>query len=538
MHASKLSTSVVHICGAHTDGSLQLEKQVLGDRPTDLFGGADRLLVQLHSGVLVDVLARRKAMDASVVAMGFGKSHSVACSSAGALYSWGVGDFGELGLGSKTLVAHGATEIKLAGQMKNVACGEFHSCALDDKGNMYSWGQNFDRQLGLYKKKKEEMNIYSNCYIEDIILTPKYLPFSAENRVSFIACGARFTVAISSVGDVWTWGSGECGQLGTGRCTSREVPACCYRVNGREEGVDAAVIGNQPMTQVACGFAHVIGRTADGSMYGWGINKQGQLGLGDDYTRQKPTLLPIDAFKNAIVDFQTNVASSAEEAENILRSDDPKQYQVCKVFAGAHSSAAIDNVGRLFTWGSGANYRTMHNNTSVLKRPTLVYRLAKNEVRTFAFSESASAVLIFSRLIDISPKQGPLKSFSRITLYGCGFYPSEDIVVKFARVGVAFVAPRSSLGKYVKDGVITCRPPKFRETGEYSVSVSLDGTNFMNDLMTVHIYAEPSLLSATPTICDARSILDSGGFLNVVLVSFTISKNAILFNVLFYLRLA
>ena len=60
----------------------------------------------------------------------------------GAAYTWGSGLFGQLG--------HGGTEgsdkpVKVQGSLKGlrvsaVACGIFHMLALDDNGNVYSWG--------------------------------------------------------------------------------------------------------------------------------------------------------------------------------------------------------------------------------------------------------------------------------------------------------------------------------------------------------------------------------------------------------------
>ena len=143
----------------------------------------------------------------------------------------------------------------------------------------------------------------------------------------------------------------------------------------------------------------------------------------------------------------------------------------------------------------------------VVKTPTLVHRLAKNEVNLFAFSDKASAALVISKLVSAYPLQGPMKSFTKLTLTGCGFYPSDDIVVKFTRVGVAFMPPRSSLGKFIRDGLIECKPPKFAQEGEYEVSLAVDGVNFVPETLKIDIYAEPCLLTVTPTVADARTIL-------------------------------
>lgn len=80
---------------------------------------------------------------------------------------------------------------------------------------------------------------------------------------------------------------------------------------------------------VACGAGHALAVAENGSLYRWGLNKSGQLGLGDTKTRYSPV---------------------GRRESSSLR----------KVIAEGHSSAAIDEEGRLFTWGSNDHGRLMH----------------------------------------------------------------------------------------------------------------------------------------------------------------------------------
>ena len=148
---------------------------------------------------------------------------------------------------------------------------------------------------------------------------------------------------------MWSWGAGECGQLGSGRCTNREIATCCYRVDGSSKSSQEAFLGHDPVTTIACGYAHVIALTKSGELYTWGINKQGQLGLKDDVTRQAPTLMPENTFKHAIHNCQTKYPA---DADGIIVSNAADQYRIVRVFADLHSTAAVDAVGRLYTWGS------------------------------------------------------------------------------------------------------------------------------------------------------------------------------------------
>lgn len=115
------------------------------------------------------------------------------------------------------------------------------------------------------------------------------------------------------------------------------------------------------------------------------------------------------------------------------------------------------------------------------------------------------------------PHEGPTKSFKKLTLTGCGFWPSEDIVVRFSRVGVAFVAPRSSLGEFKRDGVISCRPPIFAEPGEYEVALSVNGEDFAQQTLKIHVFEEPVLMSLAPLLVDIRDV-EADGYIVVELV--------------------
>jgi hypothetical protein len=73
----KVSTSVIHICGAHTDGELILHRPLLGQKVVKLFGGRKHLTALTFNG-LTDILSNEKISDSRVLSLSFGISHSVA----------------------------------------------------------------------------------------------------------------------------------------------------------------------------------------------------------------------------------------------------------------------------------------------------------------------------------------------------------------------------------------------------------------------------------------------------------------------------
>ena len=214
-------------------------------------------------------------------------AHFVLSSSNSTVYSWGEGSYGELGLGCCKTKVEQPTAIKHKASFSSISCGECHGAAVDQMGNAYSWGQNFDRQLGLYRKDSSNFR-GTNCVVEEIMFVPSLLPFSLNSPILKISCGARFTVAVGINGDLWSWGAGECGQLGTGRCTRRESPKIItfpFNKNENDDDNDPFRIPTADANEnincsikivdVACGASHVIAIADDSSVYGWGMNKRG-----------------------------------------------------------------------------------------------------------------------------------------------------------------------------------------------------------------------------------------------------------------------
>src|SRR5206468_1076785 len=81
--------------------------------------------------------------------------------------------------------------------------------------------------------------------------------------------------SISALTSVWTWGANDLGQLGDGTLAGHSTPE-------RVTGIPASVRG------VSSGVKYVVVLGADGSVWGWGGNVAGELGVaheGDAVTR-------------------------------------------------------------------------------------------------------------------------------------------------------------------------------------------------------------------------------------------------------------
>ncbi len=96
-----------------------------------------------------------------------------------------------------------------------------------------------------------------------------------------MSCGAQFTLALKTDGSLWAWGNNSRGQLGLGDTVTRLSPV--------QVGSDT------DWTTVACGDGDAHALKGNGSLWSWGYNDYGQLGQGDTVTRTVPTRVGQDA---------------------------------------------------------------------------------------------------------------------------------------------------------------------------------------------------------------------------------------------------
>ena len=90
------------------------------------------------------------------------------------------------------------------------AAGGKHSMALTVDGRVFSWGEGDDGKLGHCSRLSCD--------------TPRLIEALKSKRIRDIACGSSHSAAISSSGELFTWGCGEYGRLGHGDNASQWRP--------------------------------------------------------------------------------------------------------------------------------------------------------------------------------------------------------------------------------------------------------------------------------------------------------------------------
>jgi len=193
---------------------------------------------------------------ASVSAGGF---HACGIKRDGRLFCWGMNGSGELGVGDNedrtTPVQSGCVDGECFDDWVAVAAGDFHTCAIRDSGELYCWGGGLNGQLGIGATMERDSS--------------RPLRVDAPpGRYRAVAGGSSHTCAIAEDETLWCWGRNDQGQLGTGDLERRSVPT---RI--RTPGGDGWI-------GLALGREHTCAVRADETLWCWGWNEDGQVGLG------------------------------------------------------------------------------------------------------------------------------------------------------------------------------------------------------------------------------------------------------------------
>lgn len=228
--------------------------------------------------------------DKEIVTVEAGLMHSLCINKDGKLYTCGQNDEGVLGrTGSEREYA---VVESLRVPVARVSGGASHSACVDTQGNLYAWGC-YRNAAGLFGKTGGSKK---NLLGPDVPKLVKGVP-----KVRDVASGHHHTAAITMGNKIFTWGCGEGGTLGRigGRQSSRASRMEESQLTPREIIFPYTAVqraNNVKPLHVSCGGYHNMCVMSDGSVYGWGLNNWGQLGVEMDEDEEE--FVDLEKLKN------------------------------------------------------------------------------------------------------------------------------------------------------------------------------------------------------------------------------------------------
>ncbi|KAL5107296.1 putative E3 ubiquitin-protein ligase HERC4 [Taenia crassiceps] len=316
-----------------------------------------------------------------LVKLACGYQHTLALDSEGLVYSSGSNEFGQLGHSRRPNAFDKVSGIKE--QVRDIAAGPYHNAAITTTGCVYMWGCNTNHQLGR----------------EDFDDTGVRLLDFNYGPVVQISLGLEHTVALTEASEIYTWGSNSQGQLGLGYCSSRPMVA--------PQLVEC--LSALPVRQVVAGANHNLLVTPSGSVYAWGSNSRGQLGLSELEIKMCDSRRHSRTEANANDTPSRSVAVS-EPTPRLLKS--VKRRGVAFAACGEAHSVLLTKDGAVFTFGDGRFGQLGHGVSAVMtNQPQQVLELMGDTCTQVWCGRHHTLVLVTD--LSKSPR-------SRLLAFGCG----------------------------------------------------------------------------------------------------------------------
>ncbi|KAI4308600.1 hypothetical protein L6164_031656 [Bauhinia variegata] len=274
-----------------------------------------------------------------------------------------------------------------------ISCGLFHS-ALVVNGNLWIWGKGDGGRLGLGH--------------ENPVFVPTLNPHL--DSVRCVALGGLHSVALTSIGEVFTWGYGGFGALGhsvyhrelfprlvngswdgsirhiatSGTHTAAVTESGELYIWGRDEGDGRLGLGPGrgpdhagglsipskvkelpiPGASVSCGGFFTTALTEDGQVWNWGANSNYELGRGDKNGGWKPKPIP-----------------------------NMEDVRIIQIASGGYHSLALTDDGKVLSWGHGGHGQLGHATLQSQKIPTVIEALAHEHIICVSCGGSSSAAV-------------------------------------------------------------------------------------------------------------------------------------------------
>ena len=226
-----------------------------------------------------------------------GANHSLSICIDSIVNAWGFNLGGQLGDGT-TADKYLPVKVNFLSNVTAIEGGEFFSLALNKNDSVLSWGANSTGELG------------------DGTTIGKTYPVHVSGLSNVVAIATKYdhSLALKNDSTVWAWGWNNYGQIGDGTVS---LTGCQCKSS------PVHVSGLTGVIAIACGRSHSLALKSDGTVWAWGYNNAGQLGVGSLFNKSIPTKV---------------IGVSG----------------IIAIAAGGYHSLALKSDGTLMVWGDGS----------------------------------------------------------------------------------------------------------------------------------------------------------------------------------------
>jgi alpha-tubulin suppressor-like RCC1 family protein len=295
-----------------------------------------------------------------------GYAHTAATQSNGTLWTWGSNSFGQLGMNTTTLLSISSpAQIGTSSTWTRVSCGYKNTFAIKSNGTLWSWGE----------------NVFGNLGLNDTTNRSSPVQVGALSLWRLVSSSSVNAAAIQTNGTLWAWGFNASGAIGNNSTINQSSPV----------QVGALSI----WTQIAVGDQYMLALQSNGTLWSWGSNIAGQLGLSNTTNRSSPVQVGtlsvwtrvsaasggVGGFSSAIQSDGTlwswgNNGNGQLGLSNTTTRSSPVQVGTLSVWTavsnGAFFMTAIQSNGSLWAWGQGALGQLGLNTTTDFYSPVQV----------------------------------------------------------------------------------------------------------------------------------------------------------------------
>jgi alpha-tubulin suppressor-like RCC1 family protein len=221
-----------------------------------------------------------------------------------------------------------------------VGAGDNHSLAIASDGSLWVWGRNDIGQLGFRSTVFRRWTAGGPGETRPVQL-------GSDSDWAAVAGGMLSSFALKRDGSLWAWGGNWTGQLGDGG--PGPLGEFKFPLETLPQSPRPRRIGQDTnWAAISAGAEHVLALKRDGTLWAWGANGCGQLGLGTFSPTNRPTQIGRDR------DWALAAAGGVGQS-------------------GAHS-AGLKRDGSLWVWGNWRNLRLPKSgpnpaDTNLVSRP-------------------------------------------------------------------------------------------------------------------------------------------------------------------------